>query len=1279
MAMDSIVVPNELNLEERIAEGTLDFDAWTALISDVEKRFLDNIDKISSVYECFLSEYPLCYGYWRKYADHKARLCTLDEVVEVFERSVESAPYSVDIWVGYCSFGISCFEDPLDVSRLFRRGLSFVGKDYLCHNLWDLYIEYEFSQKHWSSLANIYIQTLKFPTKKLHHYYDSFKKLVAIWEADLSSQEISGGMHSEADFNVEASASNDDEICCIIDNLLNPSTRAEGLEKYSSVGEQLYYRTSKLDAEICEFEKNIHRPYFHIQPLDDYQLDNWHQYLDFGEKKGDFDWAVRLYERCLIPCVNYPEFWMRYVEYVEAKGGRELANDALERATQIFLKCVPAIHLINAGFKEQIGETDGARAAFLQISGDLGFYSVENVLRRANMEKRLGNYVAASNIFEEALKVAADRNLEILPVLYVQFSRLKYAMTNDVNASRDILLDGIYHTPNCKLLLEELIKFAMMHEGARLVNIVESVITDALSSKSGVSSGLSAADQEYLSCLYLEFIDLYGTIHESRKAWHRHIKLFPHLLRSTSSLKQPGRAGAMQKVALSGGDPVDSSSHSVELPTQIEHLSLTSNLDQSEAAQSDLNMLELDPVVASKTSKSMYAAAVTCNGDTDKPVCDVEIMEGGDEPFAVPDGAQKQQEGKQGSDQEVQLLNLDTLSFNPGVENITHSPTRESEVPPESSRSKGSIRVNNYELEEVPSLSSPVRIQVNSSSPIGESQSPTPTNQSPVSTPDRSQFDVPSDRGPSRRSWSYSGRPDTGSSDHFRDHMDKEWSRSPRRHSDWRRSSRRHSEAREYKQPSVSPPRHGSRWRSEDKYHSPSPLSSRSPQRTEYDSKSSMGRRHHRQPRYRDNSRVQRGGQRRNARQMQNMQNQNTASGTQSYIPGQPGSFPQAQMFQYPMQSNEQYPYVPNAQAYAQMWQYYYFQQQFALQQQQLAMQQQQQPLQQQQPYPQSQQFQMQPHQQQQFAQLQYQQQLQMQQQQQQQEVNQQLQQQHQPDQLQPQQQPDQIEQQQHLFHQVQLLPQQQFDQQILAQLQQQQLLQHPLLLQQQNLQENLQLLQQPQQQYPDHQQQLQQQQPQFLNQQQQPELHTLTQDQLQQLYEQLLLLPQQQQAAQLQQQQQEPQQQQQQQQEPPQQQQQQEPQQLQQQQEQQQQQQQLLLLQQQQYQQFQLQYALHLHQQQLLQNQIQQHNQSSHRTEEVEQDHQSSQLNEQLRDEVPYHGPEQLLQQQPRESDHQRHANDQSEPKESGSLQINSSTRPHYVQDGGTHLTDSTKLPQDE
>lgn len=54
---------------------------------------------------------------------------------------------------------------------------------------------------------------------------------------------------------------------------------------------------------------------------------------------------VKLYERCLIACANYPEYWIRYVLCMEASGSMDLANNALARATQVFVKVVLYLHV----------------------------------------------------------------------------------------------------------------------------------------------------------------------------------------------------------------------------------------------------------------------------------------------------------------------------------------------------------------------------------------------------------------------------------------------------------------------------------------------------------------------------------------------------------------------------------------------------------------------------------------------------------------------------------------------------------------------------------------------------------------------------------------------------------------------------------------------------------------------------------------------------------------------------------------------------------------------
>lgn len=85
-----------------------------------------------------------------------------------------------------------------------------------------------------------------------------------------------------------------DQISCVIKELLEPPsglTRSKALHKYLSIGEHLYKEARQLNEKIDTFETKIRRSYFHVKPLDVDQLENWHQYLDFVEMQGDFDWV----------------------------------------------------------------------------------------------------------------------------------------------------------------------------------------------------------------------------------------------------------------------------------------------------------------------------------------------------------------------------------------------------------------------------------------------------------------------------------------------------------------------------------------------------------------------------------------------------------------------------------------------------------------------------------------------------------------------------------------------------------------------------------------------------------------------------------------------------------------------------------------------------------------------------------------------------------------------------------------------------------------------------
>lgn len=65
-------------------------------------------------------------------------------------------------------------------------------------------------------------------------------------------------------------------------------SEAEELEKYIAIREEMYKKAKEFDSMIIGFETAIRRPYFHVRPLIGSELENWHNYLDFIERGGDF-------------------------------------------------------------------------------------------------------------------------------------------------------------------------------------------------------------------------------------------------------------------------------------------------------------------------------------------------------------------------------------------------------------------------------------------------------------------------------------------------------------------------------------------------------------------------------------------------------------------------------------------------------------------------------------------------------------------------------------------------------------------------------------------------------------------------------------------------------------------------------------------------------------------------------------------------------------------------------------------------------------------------------
>lgn len=169
---------------------------------------------------------------------------------------------------------------------------------------------------------------------------------------------------------------------------------------------EIFHRTQVETTKRWPYESEIRRPYFHVTELAPQELVNWRKYLDFEEAEGEYRRIVFLYERCLVSCALYDEFWLRYVRWMSAQGDKEEdIHQIYHRACAIFVPVSrPAVRYHYAAWVESLQKCDIARDILRSILSQLPDH-VETIVRWANMERRqsLSDVVGAVTIYQQAL------------------------------------------------------------------------------------------------------------------------------------------------------------------------------------------------------------------------------------------------------------------------------------------------------------------------------------------------------------------------------------------------------------------------------------------------------------------------------------------------------------------------------------------------------------------------------------------------------------------------------------------------------------------------------------------------------------------------------------------------------------------------------------------------------------------------------------------------------------------------------------------------------------
>ncbi|VDO50604.1 unnamed protein product [Haemonchus placei] len=155
------------------------FDAWITLLTQADQS--NDVRLARDMYDRFLSKYPYCYGFWKKYADMERRHQNFSDALNVWERGILAIPLSIDLWLG-------CTTDyyfVLSLYRLYDRALSMAGYEFHSDRLWQDYIAWEEAQGEWHRVAAIYDRLIRIPTamykSHMERYVFTFTRIFEIF------------------------------------------------------------------------------------------------------------------------------------------------------------------------------------------------------------------------------------------------------------------------------------------------------------------------------------------------------------------------------------------------------------------------------------------------------------------------------------------------------------------------------------------------------------------------------------------------------------------------------------------------------------------------------------------------------------------------------------------------------------------------------------------------------------------------------------------------------------------------------------------------------------------------------------------------------------------------------------------------------------------------------------------------------------------------------------------------------------------------------------------
>ncbi|KAH7022545.1 hypothetical protein EDB80DRAFT_694990 [Ilyonectria destructans] len=449
-------------------------------------------------YDRFLLKFPLLFGYWKKYADMEFNIAGPESAEMVYERGCASITNSVDLWTDYCSFKMETTHDPHLVRELFERGSTLVGLDFLAHPFWDKYIEYEERQEAQDRIYAIHARVIRIPMHQYARYYERFRSLSHNQPmSEVVAADVLAGFKSEVEAETAA--------------LGGPQKPELEIEreirgKIDNMYYEIFTATQNEVSKRWTYESEIKRPYFHVTPLEHSQLVNWRKYLDFEEVEGDYGRIVALYERCIVTCAFYDEFWFRYARWMSGQTGKEeeVRNIYLRASTMFVPVSRPGIRMQWAYFEESTGRPQIAldiHAAILFKLPDC----VEVIVSWANVERRQNGIEAAIQVYKDQID-APTVDIYTKAALVAEWAMLLCKAKGAVEEARAVFLKNVQWYADSRLFWDRWFQFELEQPTSTEAEAKQGERVKQVFDELRERSRLSPSSKKELAQVYLNYL-----------------------------------------------------------------------------------------------------------------------------------------------------------------------------------------------------------------------------------------------------------------------------------------------------------------------------------------------------------------------------------------------------------------------------------------------------------------------------------------------------------------------------------------------------------------------------------------------------------------------------------------------------------------------------------------------------------------------------------------------------------------------------------------------------